>query len=88
MGRPSPVPRHLSLLQEQSAAHGVEDEPSGGLRGQLLVLPVNFVIVRQPAGETLESAVPSIGRAFHPKRPNIHETNLIPQSDSRTRPQK
>jgi len=44
--------------------------------------PVNFVIVRQPAGEPSACAVPSIGRAFGPKRPNF-KTNLIPKSDSR-----
>jgi hypothetical protein len=63
-------------------AHAVEDESSSGLRGQLLVLAMNFVIVRSLAGEPLEWAAPSIGRAFGPKRQNI-QTNLIPQSDSR-----
>jgi hypothetical protein len=42
---------------------------------------MNFVIVRQPANEPLECAVPLIGRAFGPKRLEF-QTNLIPQSDS------
>src|ERR1700693_2996147 len=81
-GGPSPVPRHLSLLQEPSARPWCKDEPNRGLRGQLLVLAMNFVIVRSLAGEPLEWAGPSIGRAFFPTRPKF-QTNLIPQSDSR-----
>ena len=54
-----------------------EDEPSGGLRGQLLVPAMNFVIVRSLAGEPLKRAVPSIGRPSSPKR-LAYQTNLIP----------
>jgi hypothetical protein len=57
-------------------ANGVEDEPNRGLRGQLLVFPVNFVVVRRPAGEPLEWAIPSLEDAFwrqkakYPNEPN------------------
>jgi len=60
----------------------VEDEPSGGLRGQLLVLAMNFVVIRSLAGDRLEWAAPSLEHALAPKGPRL-KTNLIPQSDSR-----
>jgi hypothetical protein len=86
VGRPPPVRGISRCCKSHSPAlvysPSCEDEPSGGLRGQLLVLAMNFVIVRSLEGEPLERAAPSIGRAFGPNRPAF-KTNLIPQSDSR-----
>ena len=85
-GEPSPVPGISRCCKSHPPAlvygHGVEDEPSRGLRGQLLVLAMNFVIVCSLTVNPWNGRPIHRTRFWPPKGPRS-KTNLIPQSDSR-----